>query len=99
MINCGHARESYRPRINNMKTRLLSEDMPDHEDGSSLRGVRVLRRGHGRAHGDRRVPHRRPQSVLPTPRGGNMDNTTLLIILIVVIIVLGGGWYGRGRWY
>ena len=46
-----------------------------------------------------RVPFRRPQSVLPTPKGGNMDNTTLLIILIVVIIVLGGGWYGRGRWY
>ena len=46
-----------------------------------------------------RVPNRRPQSVLPTPRGGNMDNTTLLIVLIVVIIVLGGGWYGRGRWY
>jgi hypothetical protein len=45
------------------------------------------------------VPTRRPQSVLPTPRGGNMDNTTLLIVLIVVIIVLGGGWYGRGRWY
>ena len=39
------------------------------------------------------------KSVLPTPTGGDMDNTTLLIILIVVIIVLGGGWYGRGRWY
>jgi hypothetical protein len=42
---------------------------------------------------------RRGKSVLPTPTGGDMDNTTLLIILIVVIIVLGGGWYGRGRWY
>jgi hypothetical protein len=41
----------------------------------------------------------RGKSVLPTPIGGNMDNTTLLIVLIVVIIVLGGGWYGRGRWY
>jgi hypothetical protein len=41
----------------------------------------------------------RKKSVLPTPTGGNMDNTTLLIVLIVVLIVLGGGWYGRGRWY
>ena len=41
----------------------------------------------------------RSQAVLPTPIGGNMDNTTLLIVLIVVLIVLGGGWYGRGRWY
>jgi hypothetical protein len=41
----------------------------------------------------------RGKSVLPTPIGGNMDNTTLLIVLIVVLIVLGGGWYGRGRWY
>ena len=45
------------------------------------------------------VPVRKRKVRLPTPTGGDMDNTTLLIILIVVIIVLGGGWYGRGRWY
>jgi len=55
--------------------------------------------GAGKAHADTACADRRPQSVLPTPEGGNMDNTTLLIVLIVVIIVLGGGWYGRGRWY
>ena len=101
MINCSYARESSRLRINNMKIRLLSEGHAGPR-GRVLfaRRVRVLRvEGTGRAHADRRVPHRRPQSVLPTPRGGNMDNTTLLIVLIVVIIVLGGGWYGRGRWY
>ena len=38
MINYDHARESSGPRINNMKIRLLSEAMPDNEDGSSSRG-------------------------------------------------------------